>query len=63
MHGPLNVKFLQNVVNKILRSGISVQANFTALLSSNTGAVFGTHEKWKIWFIRFVSNTDISNKR
>jgi hypothetical protein len=61
MHGPLNVKFLQNVGNKILKLDISEHANFTAVFSSNTGAMFGTHEKWKIWFIRFVSSTNISN--
>jgi len=55
-----NERFLQNVGNKILKSDISEHANFTALFSSNTGAMFGTYEKWKIRFIRFVSSTNIS---
>jgi len=52
---------LQNAGNKILKLDISEHANFTALLSSNTGAMFGTLEKWKIRFIRFMSSTNISN--
>jgi len=59
MHGPLNVKVLQNVGKKISKPDISEHTNSTALLSSNTVAMFGTHEKWKIWFIWFVNITNI----